>query len=106
MASGGNLINFRDPPAVKQQAVDNIENQYIGQLKASAAQRRAYGDQTAPTDAQIDAQVAQLKSKGNAGGNQQQTGGRVQVITPDGKMGTIDSAHLNDLISAGGRLLK
>lgn len=35
-------------------------------------------------------------------GTQQQ--GRVNIITPDGKTGTIDAAHVQDLLAAGGKI--
>lgn len=35
--------------------------------------------------------------------NPQAQGQRIRVITPDGRMGTIDAAHLNELIAAGGK---
>lgn len=33
-----------------------------------------------------------------------QAGQRVNIITPDGKAGTIDAAHVDDLLAAGGKL--
>lgn len=41
-------------------------------------------------------------AQNQGGGNQQQ--GRVNIITPDGKTGTIDAAHVQDLLAAGGKI--
>lgn len=35
-----------------------------------------------------------------------QAGQRVQVVTPDGKIGTIDAADVDDLLAAGGRVVR
>lgn len=35
---------------------------------------------------------------------QQDSGKRIAIITPDGKPGTIDAAHVDDLLKAGGKL--
>lgn len=39
----------------------------------------------------------------NDGEQQQPQSGRISIITPDGKPGTIDAAHLQDLLDAGGK---
>jgi hypothetical protein len=63
IAAGASGLNHSDPPQTKVHAVDGLEAQYISNLKQLAAQRRAYGDNRAPTDEQIDAEVARLKSQ-------------------------------------------
>lgn len=110
MASKGNLLNPEDRPEVKVQGVDRIENQYVGQLKASAATRRAYGDKNVPTDEEIDAQVAKLKGGAAAQipasmqNNNQSTPG---LTTPDAigkayQQGTISSEVAKKLLSQHG----
>lgn len=42
--------------------------------------------------------------KGMAGNNDSAPTGRISIIAPDGSPGTIDKAHLQDLLSAGGKL--
>lgn len=65
IASGASGLNASDPPATKVNAINGLETQYIANMKQLAAQRRAYGDKTAPTDAEIDAMVKQ--NSGTAG---------------------------------------
>lgn len=96
IASTASGLNMAAHPEAKQKIIDGLESQYLNNFKSTATQVRSYGGQ-APTDQEIDAQVAKLKMPSMANG-------RVKIITPDGKSGTIDPAHVQDLISAGGKL--
>ena len=58
IASGASGLNAADPPKTKVQAVNGLQDQYVANLKSLAAQRREYGDVSAPTDAQIDGEIA------------------------------------------------
>jgi len=57
MAATASGIKLADPPETKTQAIQNVRDQYIAQLKSLAAQKRAYGDNSAPTDEEIDKQA-------------------------------------------------
>jgi hypothetical protein len=67
IAGGATGLKRDDPPAVKKQAVNQIQDQYVATLKSLAAQRRTYGDKNVPTDAEIDAAVAQNAPKTASG---------------------------------------
>lgn len=55
-------LNLADKPQDKIAVVNGLENQYVAQMKSSAAVARANG-QPAPTDEQIDAAVLAEKQK-------------------------------------------
>ena len=94
ISSKGNLINPQDRPEVKQTAVDNIQNQYIGMIKSNAAQRRAYGDKNVPTDAEIDAQVKQLSGPNTAlPAHMQQGGQNTSALTAPEQLQSLDAAR-------------
>lgn len=61
IASSASGIHMAQPPAAKANAIDGLESQYIRSLKATAQEVRSYGGK-APTDAEIDAAVAQYKA--------------------------------------------
>lgn len=67
IAGGATGLKRDDPPDVKKQAVNQIQDQYIATIKSLAAQRRSYGDKNVPTDAEIDAAVAQSTPKTASG---------------------------------------
>lgn len=62
LASSASGLDLAASPQAKQSLIDGLENTYIRNLKATAEQLRAKGQQ-APSDADIDAAVAQLKQK-------------------------------------------
>lgn len=64
IANNASGLDLADPPSAKKITIDGLERTYIGNLKSSAAQLRASG-QAAPTDAEIDTQVAAIKKQGN-----------------------------------------
>lgn len=55
-------LNLSAPPAAKQALIDGLEQNYIRNLKATAAQARALG-QPSPSDAEIDKMVVQAKGE-------------------------------------------
>lgn len=68
LASSASGLNLAASPEAKTAAIQGLREQYISNLKSTARQVRAQGGQ-APSDAEIDAQVAQfLKSTGNTTG--------------------------------------
>lgn len=77
------------PPATRQHLIQNalaeIQNKNISAENLAGA-KQPYSPIPVNT--------------GQQGGTQSQ---RIPVITPDGRPGTIDPAHLNDLIAAGGK---
>lgn len=94
IASGASGLNPADPSDTKINAINGLQDQYISNLKSLAEQRRNYGDKSAPTD--ID--LAKLISQ-----NAEPTS-KISVVSPDGKLGRVDAAHLIDLINAGGKI--
>ena len=62
LASSASGLDLAASPSAKQKVIDGLENTYISNLKASAAQLRENG-QPAPTDSEIDAQIKQYKSR-------------------------------------------
>ncbi len=58
MAATASGIKLADPPETKTQAIQNVRDQYIAQLKSLAAQKRSYGDKSAPSDEEIDNRAA------------------------------------------------
>jgi soluble lytic murein transglycosylase-like protein len=71
IANNASAIDMSAPPQTKLDLIDGLQSQYINNLKATASQLRANG-QPAPTDAEIDAMVAQ-----NAPPQKPPTGGNV-----------------------------
>lgn len=68
-------LNLSAPPSAKINLINGLENAYVKNLKSTAAQARAQGLQ-APSDAQIDAEVAKYKQSsggGTSNGQQAQT---------------------------------
>jgi hypothetical protein len=61
IASGASGLNMADSPEAKIHAIDQLQTQYVANMKSLAAQRRAYGDKSAPTDQQIDDAVAKAQ---------------------------------------------
>lgn len=94
IASGASGLNLADPPDVKVNAINGLQDQYISNLKSVAEQRRQYGDPTAPTDMDLANMIAK-----NADPSV-----KVSVVAPDGKLGRISPTHLPDLIRSGGQL--
>lgn len=60
IATSASGLDLNAPPSAKLKAIDGLENTYINNLKATAAQLRANGQQ-APSDAEIDATASQIK---------------------------------------------
>lgn len=68
----------------------------------SLGQIEAVRDQAKISGAAVLDALSQVK--GGVGASQPLSpGGRIKIITPDGKTGTIDASHLDELIAAGGR---
>lgn len=85
MAAQASGLRFSAPPSSKQDIINGLENTYISNLKATAAQLRANGMQ-APSDADIDAQVMQLKQNNPVtNSNAANTG---QSVTPSSNVQT------------------
>lgn len=61
IASGASGLNMADSPEAKIHAIDQLQTQYVANMKSLAAQRRSYGDKSAPTDQQIDDAVAKAQ---------------------------------------------
>lgn len=94
IASGASGLNPSDPPDVKVNAVNGLQDQYISQMKAMAVQRQQLGDRNAPTDLTMAQQIAQHADPST----------KISVIGPDGTNGRIDPKHLVELIQNGGKL--
>ena len=94
LATGASGLNLADPPAVKVNAIDGLQDQYISNLKSLAQQRRTYGDPNAPTDMDIARLVSQ---------NAPQTS-MISVVDPNGRLARIPAQHLPDLIQSGGQI--
>lgn len=62
LATNSSGINMKAAPDQKVGLVNGLDNNYVNQYKIAAAQVRNAGGQ-APTDAEIDAEVADIKSK-------------------------------------------
>lgn len=62
MAASASGIKLADPSNVKINSIQNVEDQYVANLKSLAQQRRAYGDTSAPSDQDIDSQIKQSKN--------------------------------------------
>lgn len=60
IASSASGLHMAQPPGAKLNAIDGLEAQYVRSLKATAQEIRSYGGK-APTDDEIDAEVAKLK---------------------------------------------
>lgn len=85
MASSASGIRLTDNPQVKAQAIDNIENQYVGNLKSQAAILRNAG-RPALSDDQIDAMVVGYKAQ-NPTNNQTAGGaGGTNWVRQNGKL--------------------
>ncbi len=54
-------LDLAAPPAAKLKVIDGLSENYVNQMKAASARLREQG-QAAPTDQEIDAQVAKIKS--------------------------------------------
>lgn len=91
IANSASGLNAADPAKVKVNAVNGLQDQYIANLKSLAAQRRQYGDKNAPTDEQIDTEVAKYAPKtaaqqaqstfgNNRGGQQNNSQGNAPII--------------------------
>lgn len=57
IATGASGLNAADPPATKINAINGLQDQYVGSLKSLANQIRGFGG-NAPSEAEIDAAVA------------------------------------------------
>lgn len=91
LASSASGLNLAASPEAKQVAIQGLREQYISNLKSTARQVRAMGGQ-APSDAEIDAQVAQYaKDTGNTTGAPKQqirsgwTPQEWEALTPEEK---------------------
>lgn len=94
IASGASGLNPADPPDVKINAVNGLQDQYISNLKTLAQQRRQYGDPNAPTDLDLANLISQHASPDL----------KISVVDPKGQLGRVDPSHLVDLVKSGGQI--
>lgn len=94
IASSASGLNMADPPAVKINAINGLQDQYISNLKSLAAQRRDMGDPNAPSDLNLAQMIAQHADPATT----------ISVINPQGVLGRVSPQHLPDLIQAGGQI--
>lgn len=92
LASSASGLNPADPPDAKLNTITGLQDQYIGNMRSLAQQRRSYGDPTAPSDVDLGKMIAQSSPTA-----------MISVIDPQGKNAKIPAIHLPDLLQAGGQ---